>query len=755
MLAELRETFARYAASLGSGAAWLVVFAGLVALFGVAVHRGLPPKHHARITLACVAIAALFAVIHAWRLRWIGDDAFISFRYADNWANGKGLVFNAGEKVEGYTNFLWTAILTLGVVAGAHPAVLSVVLTLASLAGSIALGSLLARRLLPPGAPLPGVLAGAALAANYSYASFGTSGLETVPAALLMLLAVERAVAGATLVSASAGILAALAHPDHILLYAGLGLAIALAPGPRVRRVALYAAPLFGLFVPYYLARFAYYGDFFPNTYYAKSGGAAYFSQGFAYVALSALASGFAFALPLAVWGAFRRRSDVFGRYVLIALPLYLAYVAKVGGDFMFGRLLCVTMPPLLVSAELAFRELVAKKRWKFAVPAGVALTLPAVPNGIFRPQEDFHAICDERTWYPLTGLRPVKLEEEFSYRTDAMLAAFAQAPRPPRVGFCCVGIMGYRTGYPLLDMFGLTSREIAHMPIRKRGRTGHEKMASPGHVFAFDADFASGPLWPSEQEAWAKLRIGGFEYTLAKYDPVFFAGLRKSEATDAPDIERMLRDYSASGKSPERLACDLWFFDQLYFSHGGDGSLRQAFTARLVEKVPEWAGIAGLLTAQPAERYPGFRARRRFDFEDFRGFSVRGKAFGDAPASSEALGQARVYGQRGRFANSYHPSQGDAPTGTLISEKFTLEGDALTFRIGGGAKRGREEVRLLVDGRSVRNATGCDSEVLGRRVFSIAEFRGREAQLEIVDKDRGNWGHVVVDEVIEWSRSE
>ena len=40
----------------------------------------------------------------AW---FITDDAFISFRYARNLLEGHGLVFNPGEYVEGYTNFLW------------------------------------------------------------------------------------------------------------------------------------------------------------------------------------------------------------------------------------------------------------------------------------------------------------------------------------------------------------------------------------------------------------------------------------------------------------------------------------------------------------------------------------------------------------------------------------------------------------------------------------------------------------------------
>ena len=38
---------------------------------------------------------------------FVCDDAFIAFRYARNLADGHGLVFNRGERVEGFTDFLW------------------------------------------------------------------------------------------------------------------------------------------------------------------------------------------------------------------------------------------------------------------------------------------------------------------------------------------------------------------------------------------------------------------------------------------------------------------------------------------------------------------------------------------------------------------------------------------------------------------------------------------------------------------------
>ena len=55
-------------------------------------------------------LAAPWLLLLAWltSVAWfLTDDAFISFRYVRNLLEGHGLVFNPGEYVEGYTNFLW------------------------------------------------------------------------------------------------------------------------------------------------------------------------------------------------------------------------------------------------------------------------------------------------------------------------------------------------------------------------------------------------------------------------------------------------------------------------------------------------------------------------------------------------------------------------------------------------------------------------------------------------------------------------
>ena len=72
------------------------------------------PGYLAPLLLLVVAVC----VVRALQLAWLADDAFISFRYARNLVDGLGLVYNAGEYVEGYTNLLWTLAIAAGLRVG-------------------------------------------------------------------------------------------------------------------------------------------------------------------------------------------------------------------------------------------------------------------------------------------------------------------------------------------------------------------------------------------------------------------------------------------------------------------------------------------------------------------------------------------------------------------------------------------------------------------------------------------------------------
>jgi arabinofuranosyltransferase len=314
------------------------------------------------------------------------DDAYISFRYARNAILGHGLVFNPGERVEGFTNFLWTALLIPIVGAGLDVGRVSIVLGLAFGLGTLWLTVQLARTLeLPRPA---GWLAALLLAVDGSFAIWSVGGLETALFAFLIT-------AGATFyileqrrgprlpASAILFALAAMTRPEAAAVFAltvahqfawrvvrkvnrtsaraaELGHTISLfVTRTDLARVLAFAV----LFVPYWLLRWRYYHSFFPNSFYAKvapGGPIAQLQRGWHYVAqfvdvhlgwwilLPAL-----LALVLAAVRYFRK--DAAGRgesvtpfglsYLALVIVAYGAYVVYVGGDWSVGRFFVPILP--------------------------------------------------------------------------------------------------------------------------------------------------------------------------------------------------------------------------------------------------------------------------------------------------------------------------------------------------------------------------------------------------------------------------
>jgi arabinofuranosyltransferase len=127
---------------------------------------------------------------YSWFTHYILEDAYISFRYSRNLVRGEGLVFNPGERAEGYTNFLWVLSVAAGTALGLEPETTAVILGL--LAGALVIllvWSILNR--LTRGKPhLP--LLGAVLTALYFPLSYHSgSGLETAAFSALLLAAVN------------------------------------------------------------------------------------------------------------------------------------------------------------------------------------------------------------------------------------------------------------------------------------------------------------------------------------------------------------------------------------------------------------------------------------------------------------------------------------------------------------------------------------------------------------------------------------
>jgi hypothetical protein len=426
--------------------------------------------------------AALFLVAlaaSAWqahRADFISDDAFISFRYARNLLDGHGLVFNPGERVEGYTNLLYV-LLVAGVswfgldcvTAGRAIGIVSTALL--AFATCAACLKVTGRK----GQPYA-VLAAAALLLNPFLAIWTSGGLETPLFALLNMATVLAAIAlepgrrSFFLISAL-GLGLTLTRPEGIGAYVFTAAWCFLSwdrPAKAKAALLLPGATLFLLGVSAVTGwRLWYYGDPLPNTFYVKSGFTA-----------SHLARGLSYA------GAFARNgyvpaSLVLGLVAAILLPAKRTF-------YLIGFLLTLLVEVILVGGD-------GLPAYRFMVPL-LAPMFTLAGLGLFAlnrrlQHSDVAAIClmaagvglAAWSFHPRRDISYLMVEEQKSdVAVWSRVGRWLKANVPPTtvVATVPIGAVAFYSGLPTIDMMGLTDRHIARVPVMQLGKgwAGHEK---------------------------------------------------------------------------------------------------------------------------------------------------------------------------------------------------------------------------------------------------------------------------------------
>jgi arabinofuranosyltransferase len=465
-----------------------------------------------------VAIYFLFiSVFHYWADRWIQDDAYISFRFAKHFIEGHGLVYNIGEPVEGYTNFLWTIISAIPLGMGRDDPLpfmhgVSLGLWLASYCVLLTLGILLYNEgnWAAPLALIP-------LTFHWSYNMWFFSGMETPLVSFLTLLPVfcfsfdpEKHPTSLFWTSLSAiGLM--LTRPDGVMLFPALalvGLGFYWRPifveRKWVRYILMPFLPILIVYIPYTLWRVHFYGSFYPNTYYAKVAYLTYYERGWVY--LKAYLDVFRFAqyVPIAVIGAIIAGRTSSGRFLwasISATAFVFLYVVRFGGDFMEWRFVTpvtgVLYPSIVIGAGVLGRQvleipaLLASK-----IAGGKSLTsgnfiYRSISGGLGWIAACTVLIVFSRTTIGTTSaakdtlvpgqetialLRRYCDPAQYNWRSVAKL--FAEViPPEAKIATTSAGIIPFYCDRPCLDLHGLTDPVIARMPVdpNNRGRMGHE----------------------------------------------------------------------------------------------------------------------------------------------------------------------------------------------------------------------------------------------------------------------------------------
>lgn len=415
-----------------------------------------------RAPLRWIVLAAALALFAAGFARYrteLIDDAYISLRYARHLSQGEGLVWNPGEAVEGYTDFLWVILLSL---AGATPAA---AWAFGAIAGALLIVFVanLPERLRVPGPA--GALLPLVVAAHLALPYWAAKGLET---ALFTLL-----VTGGLFLHAGAGgprggllgihllSLAALTRPEGLLL---LGLAVAdraRRRGDPARLPAVLLPVL--LLAPHFAFRLAYYGYPFPNTYYAKVGaGTEQYLRGLHYLSKFFFRPESLFFLAAIVAGA--RRGP--HRFLAVAVAAACAGIVYVGGDAFGGhRFVLPLLPALCLLAVAGFVRLAERLPRALAGPAPPALALAMAAALLAGSRAPIDA--EERSVRRFTDLM-VEVGKLLKERTPEWMTI---ALNPS-------GAIPYYSERRAIDMLGLNDEHIAHKPIDVMGygKAGHEK---------------------------------------------------------------------------------------------------------------------------------------------------------------------------------------------------------------------------------------------------------------------------------------
>lgn len=463
----------------------------------------------------CALAVALIGLAHFANVTM--DDVFISFRYADNLAAGHGLVFNVGERVEGYSNFSWTVLLAIPIWLHVEQRELGLLITAKVLGLLLSVGTLLVvsrtaalQRSAEQRAFAP--IAALYLAALAPFSMWGIGAMETPLVTLLIALTAYRHLReDAALRAGSAPLawshvtllFAALTRPEPVVLFvplAALRLLRARKFGGTKEFVrSIVQLGLFGLPYAAFLAfRYAYYGQLVPNTYFAKlAHDARAAARGSHY--LGAAAEHMNWLWLGLVCGLFILLARRFSYRLVVVSLLTLVQIAALmyeGGDWMPGcRLLVPTLPliALLVSeawfavalisgADLAPRGAApswlitpawlsawqrlaqttavdhsrATLRRALRMTAYAALLSACLASNI-------GSFDTARMPENLSGLRGLQLDHSNYFRIARWMQRELRDPGLLALGEA--GMIPYYTKLPVLDLHGLMDPYVARLP--------------------------------------------------------------------------------------------------------------------------------------------------------------------------------------------------------------------------------------------------------------------------------------------------
>jgi len=436
-------------------------------------------KKHVEFLLIIPALI-LFAII-AYHYNFIQDDAFISYRYAANYLNGDGLVYNIGEHIEGFTNFGWVVYLIMWGSWGVDYIAVSQITGFLFGLGIIYLTFLIGRMLFTVENKwfvyLPVYLVGV----NLSLAYWSPAGLETAAFAFTAMLSVYLYLRRSWLLIFSLAV-GVWIRPEGALV-AGLLLIVEAVLERRMPWFTLRCAlTALVMSLPLVVFKLLYYGSILPNPFYAKTGfDMEQLFSGLEYVGRFMSHYGF-YGFGLVIPLVFIRRLSTKVKIIWLFTVLYTLYIVLVGGDVLkvhrfFIPLLGLSAILVAVSIFLLISGLKPRIRYMILIVVAVPLMILTyiLPKDFINHYNDY--------------------EKRFTRKLSAQAQNLKDSdPRDFSVAIATIGIFGYELiGHEIIDMVGLTDSTIARYsedPIEGMETTWKERKHNTKYLLQRGPDY-------------------------------------------------------------------------------------------------------------------------------------------------------------------------------------------------------------------------------------------------------------------------
>ena len=454
---------------------------------------------------------------------WVAEDAYISFRYILNIFSGKGLVFNEGEYVEGFTHPYWLLLVSILHFSGIHFHKGSIILGLLLSLSSIFIYLLSSIKKENYIFVFPAILI-----SHEGFRDFATSGLE-VSFTLFMLTILLSMTYGKELGSPfSLGAVVSILYHTR----PEMGLLIPFYFFWKIyekKKLDFTWVFRFGLSilifaVLYHIFRYIYFNDFFPNTFYAKSGAKSRYYDGFKYLFHFLFYSKFFLMSVLLIVGLFLykiKNNKLSKDYLIpwreIILAIFVShYVIRVGGDFMGFRLLlpyffillyCISnflndyliigidkkyiLYTNIILLTISIFLVIEKSNYPMVDRTGIVNERKVYTKGIYNNNwEIFEGIRHD--WFK-RGLELKKLQSCLDKKDFIITNSITEA-KCNKDGFG-LGYFSVAAGVnvKVIDELGLTDREIAKSGRKSaHERVGHERSISLDEVISRRTIFCS-----------------------------------------------------------------------------------------------------------------------------------------------------------------------------------------------------------------------------------------------------------------------